>query len=118
MKKILSKFDAPFIERSSLMMGNILNAGLGFLTFGLLARGLSKDSFGEWVLYLSVFGFVEMIRAGFIYQALVKFVASCREVAEQKRYILGAWQISFWLTIIILSILFIVKFIRDKSFPD
>ncbi len=116
MKKVLSKFDASFIERSSLMMGNILNAGLGFLTFGLLARGLSKDSFGEWVLYLSVFGFVEMIRAGFIYQALVKFVASCKEIAEQKRYILGAWQISFWLTIIILSILFILKFILSKIF--
>lgn len=116
MKKFLSKFDTSFIERSGLMMGNILNAGIGFLTFGLLARGLSKDSFGEWVLYLSVFGFVEMIRAGFVYQALVKFVASCKEITEQKRYILGAWQISFWLTITILSILFFVKFLLRKIF--
>ncbi|MFN3852000.1 MAG: lipopolysaccharide biosynthesis protein [Spirosomataceae bacterium] len=116
MKKIFAKLNTSFIERSSLMMGNILNAGLGFLTFGILARGLSKEDFGVWVLYLSVFGFVEMLRAGFIYQALVKFVAACKETVEQQRFILGAWQISFWLTVMILAVLFIVKALFGSYF--
>lgn len=101
--------NSSFIKRSSLMLGNILNAGLGFLTFGLLARGLSKDDFGIWVLYLSVFGFIEMLRAGFIYQALVKFIASCKNAEQEKRYILGAWQISTWLTLSILAIILLLK---------
>ncbi|AFK04971.1 polysaccharide biosynthesis protein [Emticicia oligotrophica DSM 17448] len=116
MKKLLAKFDTSFIERSSLMMGNILNAGLGFLTFGILARGLSKEDFGIWVLYLSVFGFVEMLRAGSIYQALVKYVASCHDKVQERRFILGAWQISLWLTAIILLVIFSVKVLFESYF--
>jgi O-antigen/teichoic acid export membrane protein len=116
MKKYVAKIDASFIERSGLMIGNLLNAGLGFLTFGLLARGLSKDDFGTWVLYLSVFGFVEMLRAGFIYQSLVKFVASSKDDTQQNKYFLGAWQISTWLTISILAIIFVIKVVFGSLF--
>ncbi|HAS39965.1 MAG TPA: hypothetical protein DCS93_05770 [Microscillaceae bacterium] len=80
--------------------GNLVNAGLGFLTFMLLARLLSVEAFGEWLLYVAGFTFMEMVRAGFIHQALVKYLATAR-FAPLRKAILGAsWWISLGTTAI------------------
>lgn len=93
------------------MAGTILNAGIGFITLGMLARQLSKEAFGSWVIFLTAMGFVEMIRAGFVYQALVKFVAGTPNPTIQKNYIRAAWLISTALTIGLLVLIFTIDFL-------
>lgn len=75
--------------------GNVFNAGLGFLTFMALARVLSVAAFGEWLLYVAGFTFMEMVRAGFIHQALVKYLATAR-FEPLRKVILGS---SWWIGI-------------------
>lgn len=93
-----------------LMLGSISNAALGFLSIGLLARKLSTDEFGSWVIFITIMGFFEMFRAGFVYQALVKFVASTPQKHKQQTYINAAWKISFGLTLALLMVLCIMYF--------
>lgn len=73
--------------------GNMFNAGIGFLSFLLLAHILSVAEFGIWLLYLAAFTFMEMVRAGFIYQAMVKHLASNSSKLIQKVIIGSSWWI-------------------------
>ena len=77
--------------------GNVFNAGIGFLSFLLLAQILSVESFGIWLLYVAAFTFMEMVRGGFIHQALVKHLAATRHRLV-KQVITGA---SWWIGIAI-----------------
>lgn len=73
--------------------GNLFNAGFGFLSFMFLAHILSVDEFGVWLLYVAAFTFMEMVRAGFIYQALVKYFASNSKGLVQKVITGSSWWI-------------------------
>lgn len=105
MKKILKN------SRFWLMVGNIFNAGFGFLSIGILARTLSANDFGSWVIFVTNMGFVEMIRSGFVYQALVKFVSSAENEQDSQRVTNAAWQISILLSGILAFIIFISQFL-------
>jgi len=50
--------------------GSSLLFGVG--TFMLLARGLSKEVYGTWMLYLSVYSFVEVARIGLLKNPLIR----------------------------------------------
>ena len=93
------------------MVGNIFNAGFGFLSIGILARTLSANDFGSWVIFVTNMGFVEMIRSGFVYQALVKFVSSADNEQDSQRVTNAAWQISILLSVILAFLIFISQFL-------
>jgi O-antigen/teichoic acid export membrane protein len=93
------------------MVGNIFNAGFGFLSIGILARTLSANDFGSWVIFITNMGFVEMIRSGFVYQALVKFVSSADNEQDSQRVTNAAWQISILLSAILAFLIFISQVI-------
>lgn len=51
---------------------------LRFGSFYLLVRGLSKEAYGIWLLFLAICAFVEVARIGLIQNALVKYLAIAR----------------------------------------
>lgn len=71
-----------FLERGSLQ-------AFRFLSFFMIVRGLSKEDFGLWSLYLTVATFVEMMRVGLIQNALVRFL-SVHQTPEEQRAINSA----------------------------
>lgn len=75
------------------MAGQVLNALIGFGSISLLTRKLEVDYFGTWVLYLTVFGLLELLRTGLVYQALVKFLY--QEESRKEVFILAARQLNF-----------------------
>ncbi len=105
MKKLLKN------SRFWLMVGNIFNAGFGFLSIGILARTLSTNDFGSWVIFVTNMGFVEMIRSGFVYQALVKYVSSADNEQDLRRVTSAAWQISILLSAFLAFMIFISQFL-------
>lgn len=105
MKKLLKN------SRFWLMVGNIFNAGFGFLSIGILARTLSTNDFGSWVIFVTNMGFVEMIRSGFVYQALVKYVSSADNEQDIRRVTSAAWQISILLSAFLAFMIFISQFL-------
>lgn len=62
-------------QRNSMksFLGNGLISGIGMLTFIFLARGLTLEDFGIWVLFLVIFNLMETIRMGLIRQSLVHY---------------------------------------------
>lgn len=57
------------------LTGNLVIAILGISGFALLARSLSLDVFGEWVLFITGGSFVEMFRFGITNTGLIRFLS-------------------------------------------
>lgn len=94
------------------LAGNIGAAGAGFLSFLLLAGILPQEDFGKWLLYLAGFSFMEMWRAGLVYQALVQSIASGK-IAVQK-VIASAWVFMLLLsTLVCLGLLGVYVFFQN-----
>ncbi|MGB1241770.1 MAG: flippase [Chitinophagales bacterium] len=61
---------------------SVLIFGLGSLF--LMLRGMSKEDFGTWALFLAVVSFLEVGRNGLIQNALVRFIAACGQENEEE----------------------------------
>jgi O-antigen/teichoic acid export membrane protein len=66
------------------LTGNIVIAILGISGFALLARSLSLDVFGEWVLFVTGGSFVEMFRFGITNTGLIRFLSGADEDSREK----------------------------------
>lgn len=59
--------------RSVSFLNSFFSALVGLLTFMLLARLLSKEEFGLWAFFLSVYTLFDMVRSGLLNSAAIKF---------------------------------------------
>jgi O-antigen/teichoic acid export membrane protein len=66
------------------LTGNVVIAVLGIGGFALLARSLSLDVFGEWVLFVTGGSFVEMFRFGITNTGLIRFLSGADEASRDK----------------------------------
>jgi O-antigen/teichoic acid export membrane protein len=66
------------------LTGNLVIAILGISGFALLARTLSLDVFGEWVLFVTGGSFVEMFRFGITNTGLIRFLSGADEDSRTK----------------------------------
>lgn len=66
------------------LAGNLVIAILGVGGFALLARSLSLDIFGEWVLFITGGSFVEMFRFGITNTGLIRFLSGADEQSRTK----------------------------------
>lgn len=103
-KKIIK--DNHFLSLST----NGFTALFGLLSFMLVARVYDKQDFGWWVLYLTGFSFVEMLKAGIVHAALVKFLAG-RSPQGQKAIIGSSWVISLLLNGVVIVLLYLTFYI-------
>lgn len=76
------------------LAGNGASAVLGLLTLALLARVCSKEEFGKWILFLTVYSLTDALRSGLILSALVKHIAGEQDTAVLKRWAGATWQLS------------------------
>ncbi|MFN3404742.1 MAG: oligosaccharide flippase family protein [Cytophagaceae bacterium] len=68
------------------LSGNATTALLGFLSFALLARALSREDFGNWVIFLTIYIFIELVRVGFLQTPVVKFSSGVDEKTKSEVY--------------------------------
>jgi O-antigen/teichoic acid export membrane protein len=61
------------------LAGNLVIAASGLAGFAVLARSLSLDQFGEWVLFISSGSFIEMFRFGITNTGLVRYLSGADE---------------------------------------
>lgn len=88
------------------LSGNVVIAILGIAGFALLARSLSLEVFGEWVLFISAGSFVEMFRFGITNTGVIRYLAGA-EGADREKLIGSNAYISLGATVVI-SIILIV----------
>ena len=70
------------------LTGNIVIAFLGICGFALLARTLSMDHFGQWVLFVTGGSFIEMFRFGITNTGLIRFLSGAE--AESRAELIGS----------------------------
>ncbi len=95
------------------LASNLSVAVFGFFSFVLLTRTLTKDHFGEWVLFITAGNFLEMLRFGITRTAIVRFLAGA-EGKERETLIGSNWVIGFIVSAVVAVILLLARF----AFPD
>lgn len=102
LKKILSNNNILSLT------GNVIAAGLGFISFALLARIFSKEDFGNWILFITVYVFIELLRVGFLQTPLVKFCSGIGE-KEKEKVIGSAWLFAVLITLSFVLLSFMLR---------
>ncbi|WP_316736891.1 lipopolysaccharide biosynthesis protein [Pedobacter aquatilis] len=82
------------------LMANGLMAAFGMITLSLVYRTLSDVDMGFFIIFLSVLGLIDNLRAGFLTITIIKFFAGT--TPERGREIAG----SAWLLAVIIAVLF------------
>ncbi|MDE3253458.1 MAG: hypothetical protein KGO92_11670, partial [Bacteroidota bacterium] len=67
------------------LMGNLLVALFGIAGFSLLARTLSMDDFGKWVIFITAGSFIDMFRFGLSNTALIRFLSGA-DIKNRESY--------------------------------
>ncbi len=102
------------------LLSSGVSAGLGLLTFTLLVRVLSKEEFGFWGFFITVFTLFEMLRTGLLSSAMIKGISESDEEEQAAEIIGSGWKLSMRITLwgsLIVSPVFlgIYFFTSDKS---
>jgi O-antigen/teichoic acid export membrane protein len=61
------------------LAGNLVIALFGISGFALLARSLSTDMFGQWVLFIAAGSFIEMFRFGITNTGLIRYLSGAND---------------------------------------
>lgn len=72
-------------------------AGFNMLAFILLARLLTQEDLGAWILYLTTKSFLDLCRSGIVKPALVRFAAGA-DGEEQQAYFGAGWVLAVFMT--------------------
>ncbi len=99
------------------LANNGLVAVLGFFSFVVLVRSLPTNDFGEWVLFLALSNFLDMLRFGITRTAIVRFLSGAKEV-EGKELIGSNYAINIFSSIVLIAIVYIINYYFSESLAD
>lgn len=102
------------------LLGNGVSALLGLLSFALLARYTSKQEFGSWIIFLTIYGIFDTLRTGMVLNAFIKNYTQAKNQSSQQEVVGSAWQLSLMVNLVYLLLLFLVYiiFLLFNLFPE
>lgn len=80
---------------------------LGFIGFMLLVRIYSPESFGVWVLLITLVAIVDMARSGFIQNGMIKFLINQSAENRAKIQMASLW-LNLFLTLVFMVLLWVL----------
>lgn len=95
------------------LLANVFIAIFGFAGFALLARSYSVELFGQWVLFVSSAGFIEMFRFGITNTAIIRFLSGATE--KERTALIGSNSLINIIATLIISLVLIICLLL---FPD
>jgi O-antigen/teichoic acid export membrane protein len=98
------------------LANNGLVAVFGFLSFIMLVRMVSQEVFGEWVLFLTAGGFIDMLRFGITRTAIIRFLSGANENDSQK--LMGSNNLINFISTTLIAIILIVVYHFFKNVID
>lgn len=87
----------------SSLISNLSVAAVGLASFMLLARQLDRASFGDWVLYLALVSFADLLRFGLTRTAAVRMLSDADDA--KTRAVMGS---SFWLNLLLTGLVMLI----------
>ncbi|TYA78485.1 lipopolysaccharide biosynthesis protein [Seonamhaeicola marinus] len=111
----MEKFKKILKEDNFLSLaGNAIIAVLGISGFALLARSLSLEVFGEWVLFITAGAFVEMFRFGITNTGLIRYLSGA-EASSRYKLIGSNALIGLGATVLVAIILIVCNYFFSES---
>lgn len=99
------------------LAGNFSSAVLGFLTFIILVRSMNKESFGEWVLFITAATLCDLLRFGVTRVALTRYLSGIQG-DERNEFIGSSWMIGLLTIVIFCFILYPAIILFPKPIHD
>lgn len=96
------------------LTANFFSAILGFTSFVFLVRSMDKDSFGEWVLFITAATMVDLLRFGVTRVALTRYLSGVTG-EERKQFIGSSWAIGLGSILIVSVILYPIVLLFPHS---
>lgn len=96
------------------LANNGLVAVLAFFSFMVLVRSLPTNDFGEWVLFLAMANFLDMLRFGITRTAIVRFLSGADET-EGKQLIGSNYIINLVSSLLLIIIVSVLNFYFNDS---
>lgn len=114
MSKLLNKIirEDNFLSLS----GNLIIAVFGFGGFALLARTLTPDEFGQWVLLISGGTLIQMLRSGLTSNGLIRFLSGANE--HEKNNLIGANVVVSFLVTTIMALILVAIYFSNRLLID
>lgn len=78
------------------LLGNGVSALLGLLSFAFLARYTSKQEFGIWIIFLTIYGIFDTLRTGMVLNAFIKNYTQAVDNKERHQVIGSSWHLSIY----------------------
>ena len=93
------------------------SSSIAIISFMILARTMSQETFGEWGLYLALSSFVDLLKSGFVATAMIKYSSGTNQI--NKNRLLGSSWVLNLLTIFMVSLLnysiYLTGFFQSES---
>lgn len=86
-------------DNFTVLIGNLSASAFGLVTFMLLARSLSKQDFGEWALFISAAGVLDLMRSGLVRQALVRSITIEKDEKRKEEILSSASLLTLFISI-------------------
>ncbi|WP_282056322.1 lipopolysaccharide biosynthesis protein [Maribacter luteus] len=96
----------------SSLLSNVSVAFAGLLSFMLLTRQLDKEAFGDWVLFITLSTFVDLLRFGLTRNASVRLLSGTT-FTEKKQILGSSYRINLWLLIIIILVCWVLALVLN-----
>ena len=90
-------------KNMSSLLTNVAIAFLGLVSFMLLTRQLSKEQFGDWVLFITLATFVDLLRFGLTRTSVVRLLSGANK--ESYKVFLGS---SYKINLLFLALIMLV----------
>ena len=99
------------------LLSNLVFSVFGFGSFLLLVRLLNKETFGQWILFLTITSLLDMLRLGLNGTAAIRLLSS-RTPFNDKEIIASSYHIGLLLTLVLGGALASLYFFTLYANPD
>lgn len=114
-KKITNKLQQS--QNFYSLAGNISFAAFSLLTFLLMVRLLDKETYGQWVIYITAASILDMFRMGLTGTGAIRLISTTTK-KEQKQYIAASYQLGIATTTIIVLLFYPIYYSFQGDFSS
>lgn len=99
------------------LLGNVMYSGFSMILFIFMLRTLDKDLYGRWIIILTTFNLLDILRVGLTGTGAIRAISTSSGL-EQFKNIAASYHLSFFITVV-LSVIFIpLYFLLHPHFND
>lgn len=103
-----------FEKNMSSLISNVSVAAAGLASFMLLARQLDKAAFGDWVLYVALASFIDLLRFGLTKTSAVRLLSGA-DTRKQWAIMGTSYRINLWLLCAVAGVCWPLSFWAQQS---